>query len=94
MPGEHVFWQHFAFELALTDMKNAVAFLKSRGITCHNKIDGSESLQVFCWMPAVAIYFNDPDGHLLEFISMLPEKPLPEAGPVLWDDWNRHPDKG
>ncbi len=90
VPVEQVFWQHFAFEVALPDMKNAVAFLKSNGITCHNKIDGSESLQVFGWMPAVAIYFNDPDGHLLEFISMLPETPRPEAGLVLWDKWNRN----
>jgi lactoylglutathione lyase len=89
MPADEVPWQHFAFEVELEDMHQAIAFLKSKGIKCHNRIDGGESLQVFGWMPAVAIYFNDPDGHLLEFISMLPEAPRPEVGVVSWDEWNR-----
>jgi catechol 2,3-dioxygenase-like lactoylglutathione lyase family enzyme len=91
VPAEKVAWQHFAFEVRLTDMEQAVAFLKERGIKCHNKVDGSESPQVFGWMPAAAIYFNDPDGHLLEFISMLPDKPRPELGQVLWDEWKQRP---
>jgi lactoylglutathione lyase len=28
---------------------------------------------VIGWMPALSIYFNDPDGHLIEFISVLDE---------------------
>ena len=27
---------------------------------------------VFCWMPAISIFFHDPDGHELEFIGVLP----------------------
>ncbi|MCI0334425.1 MAG: VOC family protein [Planctomycetes bacterium] len=88
-PAEKIAWQHFAFEIHLDDMANAVSFLKEKGIKCHNRIDGSEYPQVFGWMPAVAIYFNDPDGHLLEFISMLPDKPRPEIGLMPWDEWNR-----
>jgi lactoylglutathione lyase len=89
VPKEKVFWQHFAFEVTLNDMKNAKEFLNSRGIKCHNKIDRSDYPQVFGWMPAVALYFNDPDGHLLEFISMLPDPPRPELGIVTWDEWIR-----
>jgi catechol 2,3-dioxygenase-like lactoylglutathione lyase family enzyme len=91
VPAAEVAWQHFAFEVRLADMERTVAFLKERGIKCHNKVDGGESPQVFAWMPAVAIYFNDPDGHLLEFISMLPDEPRPELGQVLWQDWKQRP---
>jgi catechol 2,3-dioxygenase-like lactoylglutathione lyase family enzyme len=88
-PIDQISWQHFAFEVNLEDMHSAATFLGSRGIKCYNKVDGGESPQVFGWMPAAAIYFNDPDGHLLEFISMLPDAPRPELGIVTWDEWNR-----
>ena len=87
-PADQVHWQHFAFEILLEDMERAVSFLKDKGIKCHNLIDGGEYPQVFGWMPAVAIYFMDPDGHLLEFISMLPDRPRPEVGIVSWEEWN------
>ena len=81
--------QHFSFSIALDDMKEAVSFLERRGIRGHNLIDKGPSPQVHGWMPAVSLYFDDPDGHLLEFIAMLPDKPRPEIGPILWEDWNR-----
>ena len=37
--------------------------------------DKSEEPSVIGWMPSAQIYFRDPDGHMLEFISILPEKP-------------------
>lgn len=87
--SEKVPLQHFSFEIALDDMKEAVSFLKRRGIRGHNEIDNGPSPQVHGWMPAVSLYFEDPDGHLLEFIAMLPDRPRPEIGPILWEDWNR-----
>jgi len=87
--SEKVSLQHFSFEIALDDMRGAVSFLESRGIKGHNMIDKGPSPQVHGWMPAVSLYFEDPDGHLLEFISMLPDKPRPEVGPLLWEEWNR-----
>ena len=81
--------QHFSFSVSLGDMKEAVSFLGRRGIQGHNLIDKGPSPQVHGWMPAVSLYFEDPDGHLLEFIAMLPDKPRPEIGPILWEDWNR-----
>jgi lactoylglutathione lyase len=45
---------------------------------------------VFAWMPAVAIYFNDPDGHSLEFIAILPGKPRPELGVISFDEWIKY----
>jgi lactoylglutathione lyase len=39
------------------------------------------------WMPAAAVYFRDPDGHLLEYLAMLDEPPRPDAGIVPWSEW-------
>jgi lactoylglutathione lyase len=77
---EKVTPQHFSFTIALDDMKDAVSFLERRGIRGHNLIDQGPSPQVHGWMPAVSLYFEDPDGHLLEFVAMLPDKPRPEIG--------------
>jgi hypothetical protein len=38
-------------------------------------------------MPAAAVYFRDPDGHLLEYIAMLPHEPRPDCGIVPWRTW-------
>jgi uncharacterized protein YabN with tetrapyrrole methylase and pyrophosphatase domain len=35
----------------------------------------------------VAIYFNDPDGHYLEFIAILDEEARPELGVISYDEW-------
>jgi hypothetical protein len=31
----------------------------------------TEEPVVLAWMPAVSLYFHDPDGNLLEFLAML-----------------------
>jgi lactoylglutathione lyase len=43
---------------------------------------------VLAWMPAAAVYFSDPDGNLLEFISILPDAAQAELGIVGWNDWS------
>jgi len=40
--------------------------------------DKAEEPTVIGWMPSAQIYFRDPDGHMLEFISILPEPPNPK----------------
>jgi lactoylglutathione lyase len=42
---------------------------------------------VLAWMPAGSIYFNDPDGNMLELLTMLTEDPQPELGVVQWSEW-------
>jgi lactoylglutathione lyase len=42
---------------------------------------------VFAWMPAISIYFNDPDGHSLEFIGVLKGKSKPENSIVSYEKW-------
>jgi catechol-2,3-dioxygenase len=39
-------------------------------------------------MPALAVYFVDPDGNLLEYIAMLDGEPRPDAGVVAWHAWS------
>lgn len=42
---------------------------------------------VFAWMPAISIYFDDPDGHSLEFIGILNGKSKPENKIVSYEKW-------
>jgi len=49
--------------------------------------NGLDEPMVFAWMPAVSIYFNDPDGNSLEFISMLDGEGKPELGVLSYADW-------
>jgi lactoylglutathione lyase len=39
---------------------------------------------VIGWMPAAAVYFRDPDGHMLEYLAMLDGPARPELGIVAW----------
>ena len=68
----------------------SVAALRRAGITARSG-DGTpiEEPIVLTWMPAASVYFDDPDGHSLEFISMLDEAPRPDLGWVSWSEWRR-----
>jgi lactoylglutathione lyase len=79
---------HVAFEVALDDLLEAPRRLEARGITPLSFF-GAQTREpsVIGWMPAAALYFRDPDGHLLEYLTMLEEEPRPELGIVLWSEW-------
>ena len=67
-----------------------MAGIKQRGIELRNFFGQITDVpSAFGWMPAASIYFNDPDGHLLEFLAKLPGKARPEIGVVSLDEWNR-----
>jgi hypothetical protein len=38
-------------------------------------------------MPAAALYFRDPDGNMLEYLTMLDTDPRPELGIVPYSEW-------
>jgi GNAT superfamily N-acetyltransferase len=63
--------------------------LRAAGITPVD-FDGQPTDEpvVLGWMPAVSVYFRDPDGHLLEYIAMLPDPPRPDRGVVSWHSWH------
>ncbi|WP_222983283.1 VOC family protein [Flagellimonas meishanensis] len=81
--------RHFAFKCEPDWILNeSVNFLKSRNLKCRNFLnDGTERPMVFAWMPAIAIYFDDPDGHSLEFIGILDGEGKPENGIISYERW-------
>jgi len=79
---------HTAFAVNLADVLAAPGALRAAGITPLD-FDGRPTDQpiVFAWMPAASVFFRDPDGHLLEYIAMLPQEPRPEYGIMPWRMW-------
>lgn len=88
-PKAEIDIRHFAFKCEPDWVLNeSVAYLKKRGIPCYNFLnDGSQNPIVFAWVPAIAIYFDDPDGHILEFIGVLNGTSKPDNGIISYDRW-------
>ena len=79
---------HIAFKVDLPDLLDAPRRLRAANIT---PLDfwgkSSEEVTVLGWMPAASVYFQDPDGNLLEYLTILSEPPRPELGVVGWSRW-------
>jgi len=90
-PKDQIDKRHFAFRCDANDILNrSVDFLKSKNIKPYNFLNnGNETPMVFTWMPAIAIYFKDPDGHELEFIAILEGPSRPELGVMPYNDWKK-----
>lgn len=86
---ENLQTRHFAFSADTNDILNySVDFLKTKNLQPYNFMkNGSIQPMVFAWMPALAIYFNDPDGNQLEFISILEGDGKPELGVISYEEW-------
>ncbi len=88
--GSAIRTQHLAFEVALEDLQTAIDRIKQHGIEVRDFFDRvTDEPSVFGWMPAASIYFNDVDGHLLEFIARLEGDPAPDLGIVSLTEWKR-----
>ncbi|WP_316846151.1 VOC family protein [Pedobacter psychrodurus] len=89
-PKAEIDVRHFAFSCDVEDVLNkSVNFLESKNLKPYNFLNnGNQEPMVFAWMPALAIYFNDPDGHALEFIAILDGEAKPELGVISYDDWS------
>lgn len=87
-PAPQTITSHAAFGVGLADLLAAPGALRGAGITPLD-FDGRPTDQpiVFAWMPAASVFFRDPDGHLLEYVAMLPEEPRPEYGIMPWRMW-------
>lgn len=85
---------HIAFSTELPQVRRSVAILKSNGITPRQGGGGPELDEpaVFPWMPAASVYFDDPDGHSLEYICILPDPPRPDMSETVplsvWEAMN------
>ena len=80
---------HVAFRVALPQIEAAVPALLATGITPRSSGGGPEIGEpvVIAWMPAASVYFDDPDGHSLEYLCMLPDAPRPDLGRVSLSAW-------
>ncbi|MEM8583990.1 MAG: VOC family protein [Bacteroidota bacterium] len=84
-PKAEIDIRHFAFECdwewVLNESEN---FLRFHNLNHWNFLnDGTKNPMVFANIPALAIYFTDPDGHYLEFLGKLPGKYRPEVGSLV-----------
>lgn len=88
-PKDEIDIRHFAFRCDVDDvLHKSVPFLESKSLQPYNFLkSGNNEPMVFAWMPALAIYFNDPDGHALEFIAMLDGEAKPALGVIPYQDW-------
>lgn len=88
-PKEDIDKRHFAFRCDKEFVLNqATDFLKAHGLKPYNFLnDGTDRPMVFAWIPAIAIYFTDPDGHYLEFIAVLDGESRPELGVISYEEW-------
>ena len=79
---------HIAFEVTLADLLEAPDRLRATGTTPLSffGVEANEP-DVLAWMPAAAVYFRDPDGHLLEYLAMLDEEPRPDDGVLPYSEW-------
>jgi lactoylglutathione lyase len=74
---------HISLRVAEEQVDRMVPWLRERGIKTEHppgapvKGPMSEPI-VHGWMPAAAVFFKDPDGHLLELIADLADAPRPD----------------
>ncbi len=75
--------------MPLPELLEAGKRLNRLGVAAGN-FAGKETTEpsVIGWMPSAQLYFRDPDGHSLEFISLLDDPPDPTfIGPL--SEWQK-----
>ena len=85
---------HISFRIKQQDVDQMISFLHDRNIQPrHPKTVpdlGGEEMEepiVHGWMPAAAVFFRDPDGHLLELIADLEGDPRPDFNYRSLSEW-------
>ena len=79
---------HVAFTTPLDDVLAACDRLRAQGVTPLSFFaTETDEPSVIGWMPAAAVYFRDPDGHLMEYLALLDAEPQPDIGIVPWAQW-------
>jgi lactoylglutathione lyase len=80
---------HLAIAVELPELLATGKRLNSLGVRTYD-FAGEESAEpsVIGWMPSAQLYFQDPDGHSIEFITLLDDKPDPSfIGPLT--EWQK-----
>jgi lactoylglutathione lyase len=79
---------HLAFGCTLADVVAAPERLRTAGIEPTGFYgEAVNEPVVIGWMPAAAVFFKDPDGHLLEYVAMLPDAARPDFGVASYSQW-------
>jgi lactoylglutathione lyase len=80
---------HVAFRVELPFLLDAPDRLRTAGIAPLDFWQNpAREPVVLAWMPAASVYFHDPDGNLIELLSMLADPPCPELGILSWSEWS------
>ena len=87
-PAEH----HLALRVDEADADGMIPYLRERGIEPVHppgapRQGPMDQPVVHGWMPAAAVFFRDPDGHLLELVAELSDAPRPEVAYRPLGEW-------
>lgn len=82
---------HFAFRTTKAAVLESVPVLEAAQISPLG-FNGESVIEpvVIGWMPAVSIYFKDPDGHSIEMLHFLADNPDPKFGVQSYSKWVEH----
>lgn len=80
---------HISFRVAEDDVDRMVPWLRERGIEPLIPVTGEpmEEPMVITWMPAAAVFFEDPDGNLIELTADLSDPPEQKARGIPLSEW-------
>lgn len=67
---------HFAISVPLEELLHIGSRLTGQAIETYD-FEGHRTTEpsVIGWMPSAQLYFDDPDGHSVEFIALLDDEP-------------------
>ena len=79
---------HMAFRTTIPALDGICDRLSDAGITPLD-FHGSPTTEpvVLGWMPALSVYFKDPDGHSIEFLAPMTDDPDMDFGVASYSDW-------
>jgi lactoylglutathione lyase len=79
---------HIALRLSPEDMMRAPTVLKEKGVDVRGfHGEPIDEPIVIGWVPALSLYFSDPDGHSIEYISVLDSPGDPSFGMRSHTEW-------
>jgi lactoylglutathione lyase len=87
---------HIAFRVTLQQVEASIEALRTAGLVPLSGF-GRQQIEepvVLTWMPAASVYFDDPDGHSLEYICMRSDPPRADLVQMKLSEWRALNDVG